>query len=107
MINVSLSGYTIYMRLFSMKECDAIRPGLNCFISMIISVDTLCGFAPSGTQNLIPTEPDQAQPPWVLLPTGSDGRGVFGFGSIPVAILPSNCQDTTTCALYLHKHDYS
>ena len=46
MVKVSLSGYTIYLRLFSMKECDAIRPGLNCFISMIISVDTLCGFAP-------------------------------------------------------------
>ena len=28
------------------KGCDAIRPALNCFISMIISVDTLCGFAP-------------------------------------------------------------
>ena len=47
MVKVSFSGYTIYMRLFLMKECDAIRPGLNCFISMIISVDTLCGFAPS------------------------------------------------------------
>ena len=30
----------------SIKGCDAIRPGLNYFISMIISVDTLCGFAP-------------------------------------------------------------
>ena len=30
----------------SIKGCDAIRPALNCFISMIISVDTLCGFAP-------------------------------------------------------------
>ena len=46
MIKVSLSGNTIYLRLFSMKECDAIRQEYNCFISMIISVDTLCGFAP-------------------------------------------------------------
>ena len=30
----------------SIWACDAIRPALNCFISMIISVDTLCGFAP-------------------------------------------------------------
>ena len=30
----------------SIKGCDAIRPALNCFISMIIFVDTLCGFAP-------------------------------------------------------------
>ena len=30
----------------SIEACDAIRPELNCFISMIISVDTLCGFAP-------------------------------------------------------------
>ena len=32
--------------IHSIKGCDAIRPALNCFISMIISVDTLCGFAP-------------------------------------------------------------
>ena len=49
MIKVSLSGNTIYLGLFSMKECDAIRPEYNCFISMIISVNTLCGFAPLGT----------------------------------------------------------
>ena len=49
MVKVSFSGYTIYLQLFSMKECDAIRPGLNCFISMIISVDTLCGFTPLQT----------------------------------------------------------
>ena len=42
----SLSGYTIYLRLFAMKGFDAIRPECNCFISMIISVDNLCGFAP-------------------------------------------------------------
>ena len=42
----SLSGYTIYLRLFAVKGFDAIRPEYNCFISMIISVDTLCGFAP-------------------------------------------------------------
>ena len=29
---------TIYLRLFLIKECNAIRPGLNCFISMIISI---------------------------------------------------------------------
>ena len=32
--------------ILSMKGCHAIRPEYNCFISMIISVDTLCGFAP-------------------------------------------------------------
>ena len=47
MVKVSLSGNTIYLRLFSMKECDAIRPEYNCFILMIISAYTLCGFAPS------------------------------------------------------------
>ena len=42
----SLIGNTLYLRLFEMKGFDAIRSGHNCFISMIISVDTLCGFAP-------------------------------------------------------------
>ena len=46
MVKVSLSGNTIYLRFLSIKGYDAIRPNLNCFISMIISVDTLCGFAP-------------------------------------------------------------
>ena len=41
-----LSGNTIYLLLLAMKGFDAIRPEYNCFISMIISVDTLCGFAP-------------------------------------------------------------
>ena len=41
-----LSGNTIYLLLLAMKGFDAIRPAYNCFISMIISVDTLCGFAP-------------------------------------------------------------
>ena len=33
MIKFSLSGNTIYMylRLISVKGCDAIRPALNCF----------------------------------------------------------------------------
>ena len=39
-VKVSFSGYTIYFK------CDAILPEFNCFISMIISVDTLCGFSP-------------------------------------------------------------
>ena len=38
--------------ILSIKGCDAIRPTLNCFISMIISVDTLCGFAPSHTWSI-------------------------------------------------------
>ena len=33
-----------------------------------------------------------------LLPTRSEERGLLGFGSIPVAILPS-CQDMKTIAL--------
>ena len=41
-----LSGNTIYLLLLAMKGFDAIRPEYNCFISMIIYVDTLCGFAP-------------------------------------------------------------
>ena len=32
--------------ILSMKGCHAIRPEYNCFISMIISVNTLCGFVP-------------------------------------------------------------
>ena len=34
--------------ILSIEACDAIRPEFNCFISMIISVDILCGFAPLG-----------------------------------------------------------
>ena len=37
--------------ILSIEACDALRPGLNCFILMIISVDTLCGFAPLGRLN--------------------------------------------------------
>ena len=36
--------------ILSIKACDAIRPEHNCFISMIISIDTLCGFAPKGSR---------------------------------------------------------
>ena len=36
----------------------------------------------------------------VLLPTGSEERGVLGVGSVPVAILPS-CQDVINIALFL------
>ena len=39
----SISQWEHYIPLI--KGCDAIRPALNCFI-LIISVDTLCGFAP-------------------------------------------------------------
>ena len=46
MVKVSLNGNTIYLRLLSIKGCDAIRPKLNCFISMIISVAKLSGFPP-------------------------------------------------------------
>ena len=45
---LSLSGYIIYLRLLAMKGFNAIRPGLNCFILMIISVAELCGFQPLG-----------------------------------------------------------
>ena len=31
----------IYLQLLSIKGCDAIRPKLNCFISMIISLAEL------------------------------------------------------------------
>ena len=48
MVKVPLSGNTLYLRLLAMKGFNAIRPGYNCFISMIISVYTLCGFAPLG-----------------------------------------------------------
>ena len=49
MIKSSLSGNTIYMnmRLLSIKGLNAVRPGFNCFISMIISVASRCGFQPS------------------------------------------------------------
>ena len=42
---IIVSGNTIYLLLLAMKGFDAIRPEYNCFISMIISVNTLCGFA--------------------------------------------------------------
>ena len=48
MVKVSLNGNTICLRLFMMKGCDAIRPKLNCFITMIISVTKLSGFPPLG-----------------------------------------------------------
>ena len=35
----------------------------------------------------------------VLLPTGSEGRGVLGVGSNPVAILPS-CQNMNFCIIF-------
>ena len=37
-VKVSFTGNNIYVRLLLRKGCGAIRPGLNCFISMIISV---------------------------------------------------------------------
>ena len=55
---ISMIYFTIYLifngksisqwehHIPSIKRCEAIRPALNCFISMIISIDTLCGFAP-------------------------------------------------------------
>ena len=44
-VYVSLIGNTIYLRLLSIvKGYDAIRPKLNCFISMIISVAKLSEF---------------------------------------------------------------
>ena len=42
----------------------------------------------------------------IILPTGSEWRGVLGVESIPVATLPS-CQDMKIVALQLHKHEYS
>ena len=42
----------------------------------------------------------------VLLPTGSEERGVLWVGSISVTIL-SSCQNMKTKALYLRKHKYS
>ena len=44
MEKLSLSGYTIYLRLLAMEGFYGIRPGYNCFISMTISVESLCGF---------------------------------------------------------------
>ena len=45
MVKLSLSGNTIYLRLLAMKGFNAIQPGLNCFISMILSVASCCGFS--------------------------------------------------------------
>ena len=42
----------------------------------------------------------------ILLPTGSEERGVFGNWKIPVAILPS-FHEVKTIVLNLHKHEYS
>ena len=46
MVKLLLSGYTIYLRLLAIKGCDAIQPGFNCFISMIISVVSRSGLQP-------------------------------------------------------------
>ena len=45
-IKSSLNGNTIHMQLLSIKGLDAILPGLNCFISMIISMTARRGFQP-------------------------------------------------------------
>ena len=49
--------------ILSIEACDAIRRELNCFILMINSVATLCGFAPlltprQGTCRRLPLERD-------------------------------------------------
>ena len=49
--------------------------------------------------------------PLIILPTGSEERGVLGVGSIPVAILLS-CQNVKTFALQINmkicdKYEYS
>ena len=71
--NSSLSGYTIYLRLLAMKGFNAIRPEYNCFISMIISVDTLCGFAP--LLFTVPICPPSGQGPYYSLGVLCDGDG--------------------------------
>ena len=43
----SLKAILQWVQLILLIEAsDAIRPGYDCFISMIISVETLCGFGP-------------------------------------------------------------
>ena len=42
----------------------------------------------------------------VLLPSGSEERGVLGVGSIPVALLLF-CQNMELIALYFHRYEYS
>ena len=42
----------------------------------------------------------------VLLPIGSEERGVLGDGSSSVAILPA-CQNMKNIALLLHEHEFS
>ena len=78
MKKLSLSGNTIYMQLLAMKGFDAIRPEYNRFISMIISVDTLCGFAPLCTtfQYLTDTRTAPFQNP-VSAPVQTGIRGVL------------------------------
>ena len=44
MEKLSLSGYTIYLRLLAMKGFNALRSGYNCFISMPISIEWHFGF---------------------------------------------------------------
>ena len=55
-IYLIFDGKTIFQwvhHILSIEACDAIRPGLNGYISIIISVDTLCGFAPSTSMILL------------------------------------------------------
>ena len=65
MVKVSLSGNMLYLQLLAMKGFNAIR--YNCFISMTISVECLCGFSlylePIYPRGLNPKcSPDTIQP---------------------------------------------
>ena len=41
-----ISHWKHHLGLFAMKGFDAIQLEYNCFISMTISVESLCGFQP-------------------------------------------------------------
>ena len=75
--------------ILSIEACDAIRPELNCFISMIISVDILCGFAPVvGNRKHI------------IVSTGHDTHRIvvlLFITSCDEQIPGTNCHSFTTC----------
>ena len=71
-------------RLQAEKECSEFSFQLESLSERLDEAEGLSGA--------------QVRTTHILLPTGSEERGVLGVGSIPVAILPS-CQDIKTITL--------
>ena len=84
-----------------MLSDDCIKDGICRHVLTTVSkkVQAVQDETNQSGANLSPAELD----PGVLLPTGSEERGVLGVGSIPVAKLPS-CEGMKTIALQLQQN---